>query len=79
MLLNWTPAVALAVGALVYFTHRHAMYVAVPILLLWAISKPVSFWLNRPPHPLHKQYHAGRPALPATRRAVHLALLRYLQ
>ncbi|MGC2112527.1 MAG: glucoamylase family protein [Candidatus Korobacteraceae bacterium] len=61
-LLNWTPAVAAAVGALAYFTHRHAVsaiYSALPILLLWAFSKPVSFWLNRPPRPLHKNVTLG--------------------
>ena len=54
VLLNWTPVVALVVGAIVYFGHRHALYDALPILILWAISKPVSFWLNRPPRPVHK-------------------------
>ncbi len=55
LLLNWTPVVALVVGALVYASHRHALYDALPILLLWACSKPVSFWLNRPPRPVHKE------------------------
>jgi hypothetical protein len=58
VLLNWTPAVALIVGAIVYYTHHRALYVALPILLLWACSKPVSFFLNRPPHPLHKNITA---------------------
>ena len=54
VLLNWTPAVALIVGAIVYLSHRHSLYDALPILLMWAISKPVSLWLNRPPRPVHK-------------------------
>ena len=54
ILLNWTPAVALAVGALVYYARRPAIYAAVPILFLWALAKPVSVWLNRPPRPLRK-------------------------
>ena len=53
VLLNWTPAVALVVGVIVY-THRHALPDALPILFLWAIGKPVSLWLNRPPRPLHR-------------------------
>ncbi|MGB8887869.1 MAG: glucoamylase family protein [Candidatus Korobacteraceae bacterium] len=53
-LLNWTPAVALIVGVVVYLAHRHALPIALPILALWACSKPVSFWLNRPPRPLHQ-------------------------
>ncbi len=55
ILLNWTPVLALAVGGLVYLVRHRAIYSAVPILLLWALSKPVSLWLNRPPRPLRKQ------------------------
>ena len=56
VLLNWTPVVALAVGVIVVLVNRqHAIYDAVPILLLWALSKPVSLWLNRPPRSAHKQ------------------------
>ncbi len=54
VLLNWTPAVALLVGVIVYAGHRQAIFEALPILFLWAISKPVSLWLNRPPRPLRK-------------------------
>ena len=54
VLLNWTPVVALTVGVIVYFSHHNGLYDALPILFLWAISKPVSLWLNRPPRPLHK-------------------------
>ncbi len=39
---------------IVYFAHRHGLRIALPILFLWAFSKPVSFWLNRPPRPLHQ-------------------------
>ncbi len=55
VLLNWTPVVALAIGVIVYFVRHHNFYVALPILLLWACSKPVSFWLNRPSRPVHKE------------------------
>jgi cyclic beta-1,2-glucan synthetase len=58
MLLNWTPVVALVVGGIVYFSRPPALYDALPILLLWAFSKPVSFWLNRPPRPVHKEVTA---------------------
>jgi cyclic beta-1,2-glucan synthetase len=54
VLLNWTPAVALIVGVIVYLSHRNALPEALPILFLWAISKPVSAWLNRPPRPAQK-------------------------
>ena len=54
VLLNWTPAVALVVGVVVYFARHRAFAESLPILALWAISKPVSLWLNRPPRPLHR-------------------------
>ncbi len=54
VLLNWTPVMALIVGVIVYFSRRHSFAVALPVLVLWACSKPVSSWLNRPPRPLQK-------------------------
>jgi hypothetical protein len=56
--LDWTPALALGLGLLVWFVRRSALSAAVPILLLWAGSKLVSQWLNRPPRPV-------RSAVPA--------------
>lgn len=53
--LNWTPAMAMGAFALVWFAHRAALPVALPILLLWAGSKPISLWLNRPPRAPRKQ------------------------
>jgi cyclic beta-1,2-glucan synthetase len=46
--LDWMPALALALGALVFFTRRHAFFATLPILLLWACSKWISMWLNLP-------------------------------
>ena len=54
VLLNWTPAVALLVGLIVYFTRHRVVLDALPILFLWAIAKPVSLWLNRPSRPLQR-------------------------
>ncbi len=54
VLLNWTPAVALMVGVVVFLVRPHAIYDALPILTLWALGKPVSLWLNRPPRPVHR-------------------------
>ncbi|MGA2961913.1 MAG: glucoamylase family protein [Candidatus Korobacteraceae bacterium] len=42
------PAVALGIGVLVGFVHRQALAAALPILLLWAGSKLISLWLDRP-------------------------------
>ncbi|MCU1296690.1 MAG: Cyclic beta,2-glucan synthase [Acidobacteriaceae bacterium] len=53
--LDWMPVLALALGALVFFAHRRAFWAAIPILLLWASSKGVARWLNRPPSTEHKQ------------------------
>ena len=47
--LDWMPALAIGLGLLVWFVRRDALPAAVPILLLWACSKLVSAWLNRPP------------------------------
>jgi hypothetical protein len=49
ILLNWTLAVPVAVGVLVYLTRPHALYEALPILVLWACARPLSAWLNRSP------------------------------
>ena len=46
--LNWIWLVPLAVGTLVWSFQPKSFYVALPILLLWASSKLVSTWLNRP-------------------------------
>ncbi len=46
--LNWIPILALGLGALVWRGQPGSLYVALPILLLWASSKLVSIWLNRP-------------------------------
>ena len=50
--LDWTPALAFGLGVLVWFVRRSALPAALPILLLWACSKLLSQWLNRPPRPL---------------------------
>jgi hypothetical protein len=47
--LDWIPLIVVCLGALVYFVRRPAFFSALPILILWASSKLVSVWLNRPP------------------------------
>ena len=47
--LNGMPLLAMALGVVVYFIRPEALGAALPILLLWASSKLVSVWLNRPP------------------------------
>ena len=53
--LNWTPALALALFAFVYLVDKRALPVALPILLLWALSKRISRWLNLPPRAPRKK------------------------
>src|ERR1700692_543256 len=53
--LNWTPGVAWGLFGLVWISNRNALAAALPILLLWAFSKPISLWLNRPPRAPRRQ------------------------
>jgi cyclic beta-1,2-glucan synthetase len=53
--LDWTPALALGIGLLLWFVRRSALSAAAPVLLLWACSKLVSVWLNMSPHPPRTQ------------------------
>jgi len=53
--LNWAPALALGLFLLLWLVRPGALAAALPVLLLWACSKPVSLWLNRPPRAPRKQ------------------------
>jgi hypothetical protein len=68
--LNWTPALALGLLFLLWGVHRVAVPAALPILLLWACSKPISLWLDRPPRAPRKQVSER------DRRLLRLAALR---
>jgi hypothetical protein len=47
--LNWVPLLSIGLGLLVWAARPQALPAALAVLLLWACSKPVSAWLNRPP------------------------------
>ncbi len=47
--INWMPFVAIGLGALIWFTHHHSFWAALPILVLWLCSKPFVLWLNASP------------------------------
>jgi len=47
--LNWVPVLSIGLAMLVWSVRPQAMPAAAVILFLWACSKPVSMWLNRPP------------------------------
>jgi hypothetical protein len=46
--LNWVPLISVVLGVLIWWAHPRSLVVALPILVLWASSKLVSTWLNRP-------------------------------
>jgi hypothetical protein len=72
--LDWTPALAFALAALVWLVRPWAIFSALPILLLWAGSKLVSLWLNRPPR---ARYQAPSPRDRLLLRQVALHTWRY--
>ena len=47
--LDLTPALAVAIGVLLWHVRGKSVLAALPILVLWAGSKVISVWLNRPP------------------------------
>jgi hypothetical protein len=53
--LDSTPLLAIGLLFLIWAVHREAVLAALPILLLWAFSKPISIWLNRPPRAPRKE------------------------
>jgi cyclic beta-1,2-glucan synthetase len=53
--LDSTPLLSVGLFFLVGAVHRRALPAALPILLLWALSKPISIWLNRPPRAPRKE------------------------
>ncbi len=48
--LEWTPWIAAALAALVWFVRPDALGAAAPVLALWIASRAFSAWLNRAPH-----------------------------
>ncbi|HEX4773114.1 MAG TPA: glucoamylase family protein [Bryobacteraceae bacterium] len=46
--LDWVPAVALGIGALL-FLRPQAAPAALPFILVWCFSKAISIWINRSP------------------------------
>jgi cyclic beta-1,2-glucan synthetase len=47
--IEWMPVLSIALGVLIWLTRPHALVPALPILVLWACSKPFAVWLNRSP------------------------------
>jgi hypothetical protein len=72
--LDWMPVLSAGLGVLAFFVRRSALWAALPVLALWACSKTVSQWLNRPPSPLH---HRASPRDVVFLRKVALETWRY--
>jgi hypothetical protein len=47
--LEWTPYIAVMMAATVGLLHPRALPVAAPVLILWALSRAISNWMNRRP------------------------------
>ncbi|HET9087543.1 MAG TPA: glucoamylase family protein [Acidobacteriaceae bacterium] len=52
------PLLSLAVALLVLWVRPKALPWALPILVLWALTKPITLWLNRSPHDLEPKLTA---------------------
>jgi len=46
--LRWSPTISLAMAALLLAARPDSFEVALPVLLLWALSNRISRWLNQP-------------------------------
>lgn len=55
MTMRMVPFLSLALAVLVWRVRPNALPWALPILVLWALAKPITSWLNRPPHDLDIQ------------------------
>ena len=47
--LTASPIFALAVAALIYWQHPHALFIALPVLVLWGCASLITAWLNHAP------------------------------
>src|SRR6185437_2104351 len=59
MTMKLVPFLSLALGLLVWRVRPAALPWACPILVLWAMAKPITLWLNRVPHDLEVRLSAA--------------------
>lgn len=57
------PLLTLAVAGMLWWQRPAALPWALPILILWSLAKPITVWLNRPPHNLEVRLSAADVAL----------------
>ncbi len=79
VLLNWTPVVALIVGVIVYFSHRHALRCGVTHAASLGVQQTGFPVVESSAATVAEGCHPARQALPAPRRVAHLALLRHVR
>ena len=72
--LNWTPALAIGLFLLIWLVRPGALVAALPVLLLWACSQPISLWLNRPPRSSAQGSFGARSMVASRICASHLAV-----
>ncbi|MGA7412935.1 MAG: glucoamylase family protein, partial [Bryobacteraceae bacterium] len=53
--LEWTPWIAIAIGIALRLVRPSAFLAALPVLTLWVLSRPLAFWLNKPPRAGHSK------------------------
>lgn len=53
--LKYSLLVTVAIGPLVYIFHPNSLRIAIPFVLLWAVSAWIGEWLNGPRRPLTKR------------------------
>jgi cyclic beta-1,2-glucan synthetase len=46
--LRWSPAISLAIAALIFVARPTSLGAALPVLILWALSNGIATWLNQP-------------------------------
>ncbi len=56
---EWTPWIAAALGLVLFLVRPAALPEAGPVLLLWFVSRAISYWLNRPPRTSNRQLRGG--------------------
>jgi cyclic beta-1,2-glucan synthetase len=69
--IDWMPFLAIGLGVLIWLTHPHSLWPAIPILLLWVCSKPVVLWLDSSPIEALPQV-TGNDARLLRRSALHI-------
>ena len=79
LLLNWTPVVALVVGVIVYASHRHALYDALPDPAFVGVQQAGILLAQSAAAARAQGNHRAGQALPPPVGTAHLALLRDVQ